>query len=69
MQMARVQNGIFVTTSGFSKDAIEAAQKSGNLRLVDGTELAGLLIEYALGVVSTPLNLPKISEDFFSSLE
>jgi restriction system protein len=68
MQMARVQNGIFVTTSGFSKDALEAAQKSGKLRLVDGDELARLLIEYDLGVVSKPLNLPKISEDFFSSL-
>lgn len=67
--MARVQNGIFVTTSVFSKDASDAAQKSGNLRLVDGDELARLLIEYDLGVVSKPLNLPKISEDFFSSLE
>lgn len=69
MQMARVQNGIFVTTSGFSKDSFEGAQKSGNLRLVDGDELARLLIEYGLGVVTKALNLPKISEDFFSSLE
>lgn len=69
MQMARVQNGIFVTTSSFSKDALEAAQKSGNLRVVDGDQLARLLIECDLGVVSKPLNLPRISEDFFSSLE
>ena len=69
MQMARVQNGIFVTTSRFSKDSCEAAQKSGNLRLVDGDELARLLIEYGLGVITKPLNLPRISEDFFSSLE
>ena len=69
MQMARVQYGIFVTTSGFSRDALEAAQKSGNLRLVDGTELAKLLIEHRVGIVAKALNLPRISEDFFSSLE
>ncbi len=40
--MGRVLNGIFVTTAGFSKDALEAARKSGNLRLVDGDELARL---------------------------
>lgn len=69
MQMARVQYGIFVTTSGFTRDSIEAAHKSGNLRLVDGSELAKLLIEHRLGVVTKALNLPRISEDYFSSLE
>jgi restriction system protein len=69
MRLARVEYGIFVTTSSFTRDSIEAAQKSGNLRLVDGKELANLLIKHRLGVVAKTLSLPEISEDFFASIE
>ncbi len=64
----RVEYGIFATTSSFTKDAHETAEKSANVKLIDGEELGRLLIKHNLGVTVQLLELPRISEDFFSSL-
>lgn len=68
IEAARVQNGIFVTTSDFTQDALDTAHKSGRVRLVDGKELAGLMIEHELGVTRKRLHLPSIDRDYFEGL-
>jgi restriction system protein len=68
MDMKRYQFGIFVTTSNFTRDAVDAAERSGKVKLVDGQELAKLMIKYGLGVSKTPYELPRIDQDFFESI-
>jgi restriction system protein len=62
------EHGIFVTTSDFSKDAVETAEKSGKIRLVNGRDLAGLMVKYGLGVTKTRLDVAKIDRDYFEGL-
>ncbi len=64
----RVEYGIFAITSTFTKDAHETAEQSANVKLIDGEELGRLLIKYNLGVTVRPLEIPRISDDFFSAL-
>jgi restriction system protein len=68
IQAARGEYGIFVSTSDFSQDAVETAKKSGKVRLVNGREFAGLMIQYELGVSKTHLHLAKIDKDYFEGL-
>jgi restriction system protein len=53
LQGAQASQGIFITTSRFTPDAIEFADRV-NVRLVltDGPELANLMIEHKCGVVT-----------------
>ena len=60
--------GVFITTSGFTKQAIETAEKSSNVKiiLIDGRQLAELMIRYNVGVtVSETYVVKKIDSDFF----
>lgn len=62
----RVRKGIFVTTSSFSKQALENSQNAGNVILVDGERLVELMLEYNVGVQTRSSYLVKeIDEDFF----
>jgi len=63
--------GVFITTSGFSKDAKEFAHTIQQYRviLVDGEELVRLMIENKVGVtVSRTVEIVEIDENFFSDL-
>lgn len=64
----RVEQGIFVTTSSFTPDAIQTAQRAGKVKLIDGKELARIMVEAGLGVRKTSLEIPKLDEDYFSGL-
>lgn len=68
IQTSRGEYGIFVTTSEFTKDAIETAKKSGKVKLVDGHEMAKLMIKYGLGVDKTRVHVAKIDRDYFEGL-
>ncbi|MBK1631336.1 hypothetical protein CKO31_11415 [Thiohalocapsa halophila] len=61
--------GIFITTSGFTAGAKKAAAsvRGLSLRLIDGEELAALMIEHQVGVRHEPLPVPKIDLDFWES--
>jgi restriction system protein len=63
------EKGIFITTAQFSKEAINYAAKQLNIKiiLVNGDQLAKLMIEYNLGVstVST-YTVKRIDSDFFN---
>ena len=62
--------GVFITTSTFNSNARQAAQNisaGGNLiRLIDGQELARLMIRHNVGVVTENIEVKKLDENFFS---
>ena len=58
---------MLVTTSGFSPSARDtAAQLSKRIVLIDGDQLAGLMVRYNVGCrVDDTLYIKKVDEDFF----
>ena len=63
--------GVFITTSTFSSVARQTARtiSAGNkfIRLVDGNELAHLMIRHGVGVVTTyTYEIKKLDENYFS---
>jgi restriction system protein len=68
LQTKRGERGIFVTTSTFTKEAVETADKAGIIKLVNGEELANLMIKFGLGVNKTNLESAKIDRDYFEGL-
>lgn len=68
----KASKGVFVTTSTFSKAAKDFAENKGqkSLVLIDGEELARLLIEHGVGVLSErKYELKRLDEDYFSDLD
>ncbi|MEK6273348.1 MAG: restriction endonuclease [Actinomycetota bacterium] len=63
----RATKGIFITTSSFSKEAVEYADGvSPRVILLDGKELAQLMIEHGVGVtVSREYELKRLDLDYF----
>lgn len=64
--------GVFITTSSFSKDAREYAERERNFKvsLIDGLELAGLMMECDLGVALVGrYDVKRIDSDFFGTEE
>ena len=63
----KATKGLFVTTSTFSSSAIETAQfLSKRIVLIDGEQLAKLMIRYNVGCrVEETLEIKKVDEDFF----
>lgn len=62
------QKGIFITTSSYTKEAIEFVEKNLNYKivLIDGTRLAELMIEYELGVSTQyTYHVKQIDSDYF----
>ena len=59
------KKGVFITTSIFSKEAIESAKKSA-IVLIDGDKLTSLMIEFGLGVqIERSFHIYKIDQDRF----
>lgn len=68
LQGKHARKGIFITTSNFSREAIEFASGIENkIVLIDGNQLAQLMIEHNVGV-STQANyeIKKIDLDYFT---
>lgn len=63
----KATKGLFVTTSAFSPSARETAEfLSKRIVLIDGQQLARLMIRYDVGCrVEETLHIKKIDEDFF----
>jgi restriction system protein len=63
----RARKGVMITTSTFSQDAREYVQKiEKKIVLLDGKELAKLMIEHNVGVtVAAVYSLKKLDHDFF----
>lgn len=57
--------GVFITTSGFSKSAIETAE-GFSIVLIDGIQLTDLMLQYHVGVqVKQQMEIFEIDKDFF----
>ncbi len=66
------QKGVLITTSAFSKAAINVAGQSGHLRLVliDGAELTRLMVRFGVGVrVARTVEIKRIDLDYFGNVE
>lgn len=62
--------GVFITTSNFSPGARQEAERiNARIELIDGQRLAGLLIDYGVGVqADQTVTLHRVDEDFFDTL-
>ncbi|QFT56308.1 restriction endonuclease [Microbulbifer sp. THAF38] len=69
LNLKKAQKGIFITTSTFSPSAAQTAKDLGSrIVLIDGVELAKLMLRYNIGCRNEDvLYLKKIDEDFFES--
>jgi len=67
LQGRRAKKGIFITTSGFSKEALEYVSKIDNkISLLDGLSLVQLMIEHNLGVsLFQTYEIKKVDSDYF----
>lgn len=66
LSLKKVQKGIFVTSSIFSPSAIQTARDLMRIVLIDGDQLAKLMIRYNIGCRDEEiLHLKKVDEDFF----
>jgi restriction system protein len=67
LQGKRARKGVFITTSDFTKEAREyVAMIDSKIILIDGEELAELMIDYNVGVsVATVYEIKKMDSDYF----
>jgi restriction system protein len=67
LQGAQASRGVFITTSQFSRDAVEFADRvPQRIILIDGPELARLMVEHGVGVQTDQVvTLVRLDEDFF----
>jgi restriction system protein len=68
LQGQRARKGIFITTSDFSRDALDyAARIDSKIVLIDGEQLAQMLIDHNIGV--TPVanyEIKRVDSDYFT---
>ena len=68
LQGRRARKGVLITTSNFSRDAADfAAGLQTRIVLVDGPQLAQLMIDYGVGVSDVEtIRLKRLDDDFFT---
>jgi restriction system protein len=64
----KASKGVFITTSGFSKEArAYAGQVNSKVVLIDGAMLADLMIDYNIGVSTRETyEIKRVDSDFFA---
>jgi restriction system protein len=68
LQGHRARKGVFITTSGFTREALEFAKSiESKIVLIDGTTLARLMVDHDLGVATVrSYEIKRIDSDYFS---
>ena len=61
----RAHKGVFITTSGYTTQAIDFAKSVERIVLVDGSRLAELMIDHEVGVSARTVKIPKLDNDYF----
>lgn len=61
----RATKGVFITTSGYTRQALEFAASVDKIVLVDGAKLAELMIDHDVGVTNRSLRVPRVDGDYF----
>ena len=67
LQGVRARKGIFITTSDFSKEAVEySARIDSKIVLIDGEQLWNLMVDFGIGVSTTATyEVKRIDNDYF----
>jgi restriction system protein len=67
LDLKHAEKGVFITTSGFNKDAYEGVERSSKrIILIDGNQLAKLMIEYNVGVTREDIfEVKRVDKDYF----
>ena len=67
LQGQRARKGVFITTSTFSREAMEYAEKiDAKIILINGAQLANLMIDHGIGVATVnTYELKRINSDYF----
>ncbi|MEO5607022.1 MAG: restriction endonuclease, partial [Polaromonas sp.] len=65
----RANKGVFITTSGYTAQAVEFARSVERIVLVDGPRLAEFMIDHEVGVSARTIKIPKIDRDYFDEDE
>jgi restriction system protein len=63
----RANKGVFITTSGFTTQAVEFARSVERIVLVDGSRLTELMMDHEVGVTLRPIRVPKFDTDYFET--
>jgi len=68
LQGHRAKKGVFITTSEFSKEAVQyASQIDSKIALIDGAQLSRLMIDHGLGVsLVETYEIKRIDSDYFA---
>lgn len=61
----RANKGVFITTSAFTSQAVDFARSIEGIVLVDGGMLAGLMMDYEVGVTARKISVPAVDSDYF----
>jgi restriction system protein len=72
MDYVRARKGVILTTSSFSRDALDYVERIEGKKvvLIDGERLAELMIEHGVGVATAQVyELKEVSNDFFDEDE
>jgi restriction system protein len=73
LAVAQSNKGVFITTSSYSKGAIEYAENlngATTVVLIDGNKLAHYIYEYGLGMqVEQTIEIKKLDSDFWDSID
>lgn len=61
----KAKRGIFITTSFFTRQALDFAQSVEGMVLIDGARLVNLMMDTEVGVTSRILKVPSLDSDYF----
>jgi restriction system protein len=61
----RATKGVFITTSSYTRAAIDFARQVERVVLIDGAKLAELMIDCEVGVTSRLVKVPRLDGDYF----
>ena len=61
----RANKGVFITTFGYTAQALDFARSVEKIVLVDGHRLAELMIDHEVGVSARTIKVPKLDSDYF----
>lgn len=61
----KAKKGVFITTSGYTQQALDFARSVDGIVLIDGQRLSSLMIDCELGVSARTVKIPKIDGDYF----
>lgn len=61
----RANKGVFITTSGYTTQAVDFAKSVEKIVLIDGSRLSQLMIDHEVGISSRIVKVPKIDSDYF----